>query len=86
VSSAGWTCHARVRVHAPAEAVTARLPPAAILETVDERTCMLDIGADTPAALAVRLGTLGVDFEVSQPPELVAHLRELADRYARATR
>jgi hypothetical protein len=29
---------------------------------------------------------LGADFEVDAPPELVAHLRELADRYRRAIR
>jgi predicted DNA-binding transcriptional regulator YafY len=28
---------------------------------------------------------LGADFEVDEPPELVAHLRDLADRYRRAT-
>ena len=28
---------------------------------------------------------LGVDFEVHEPPELVAHLRLVADRYRRAT-
>jgi predicted DNA-binding transcriptional regulator YafY len=85
VSSAGWRHHARVRVHAPAAALAGRLPPAAVLEVVDERTCMLDTGADTPEALAVHLGTLGVDFDVSHPPELLAQLRELADRCTRAT-
>jgi hypothetical protein len=29
---------------------------------------------------------LGVDFEVSEPPELVEYVRALADRYRRATR
>jgi len=28
---------------------------------------------------------LGADFEVSEPPELVDHLRALAERYRRAT-
>jgi predicted DNA-binding transcriptional regulator YafY len=85
VSSAGWRYHARVRVHAPAAALAGRLPPAAVLEAVDERTCMLDTGADTLEALAAHLGTLGVDFDVSHPPELLAQLRELADRCTRAT-
>ena len=31
------------------------------------------------------LGMLGADFEVTEPPELVAHLRALAGRYHRAT-
>jgi hypothetical protein len=33
----------------------------------------------------VWLGRLGADFEVSEPPELVARIRALADRYDRAT-
>jgi hypothetical protein len=28
---------------------------------------------------------LGVDFTVSEPPELVSHRNELAERYRRAT-
>ena len=46
----------------------------------------LHTGADTLETLAVYLGMLGADFEVDAPPELVAHLRELADRYRRAIR
>ena len=55
------------------------------MEAVDERTCVLDTGADTIDTLAVYLGMLGVDFEVSEPPELVEYVRKLADRYRRAT-
>ena len=60
-------------------------PAAGMVETVDERTCLLDTGADTLETLAVYLGMLGADFEVGAPPELVEHLRDLADRYRRAT-
>jgi predicted DNA-binding transcriptional regulator YafY len=86
VSAAGWRHHARVRVQAPAEDVRRRIPAAAgVVEAVDEGTCLLDTGADTLETLAVYLGMLGVDFKVDAPPELVAHLRALADRYHRAT-
>ena len=86
VSAAAWRYHARVRVHAPAEQVRRRIPAAAgVVEAADEGTCLLDTGADTLETLAVYLGVLGADFEVSEPPELVAHLRDLADRYRRAT-
>jgi predicted DNA-binding transcriptional regulator YafY len=85
-SAAAWRYRARVRVHAPAEAVAAQINPAVgVLEVVDERTCVLDTGADTLERLAVYLGLLGVDFDVDDPPELVDHLRALADRYRRAT-
>jgi hypothetical protein len=36
--------------------------------------------------LAVYLGLLGTDFTVTGPPELTAALRQLSDRYQRATR
>jgi predicted DNA-binding transcriptional regulator YafY len=85
-SAAAWRYRARVRVHASAEAVAARINPAVgVVEVVDERTCILDTGADTLGRLAVYLGLLGVDFDVDDPPELVEHLRALADRYRRAT-
>jgi hypothetical protein len=32
----------------------------------------------------VRVGMLGVDFEVHEPPELVERVRELAARFERA--
>ncbi|HBF82518.1 MAG TPA: DNA-binding transcriptional regulator [Streptomyces sp.] len=86
VSAAAWRHRARVTVHAPAAAVLERVNPAVgVVEAVDEETCVLVTGADTLDSLAVRLGMLGYDFTVTQPPELVAHLRELAGRYARST-
>jgi hypothetical protein len=73
-------------LHAPAEAVAERIPPGVgLLEVVDKDTCLLRTGAATLDALAVHLGMLGADFEVSDPPELVDHVRVLADRYHRAT-
>ncbi|WP_163506262.1 helix-turn-helix transcriptional regulator [Fodinicola acaciae] len=86
VSAAAWRYRARVTVHAPAEQVLDRINPAVgVVETVDERTCVLDTGADSIETLAVHLSLLGVDFTVTEPPELVAHLRLLATRYAGAT-
>ena len=46
---------------------------------------MLATGADSVATVAVYLGLLDFDFEVSDPPELVAWVRMLADRYQRAS-
>jgi predicted DNA-binding transcriptional regulator YafY len=84
--SAGWRYRTQVRLHAPAEAVAQRIPPGVgLLEVVDKDTCLLRTGAETLDALAVHLGMLGADFEVSEPPELVDHIRALAERYHRAT-
>ena len=35
--------------------------------------------------LAIRVGMLGIDFEVHEPPELVERFRLLAGRFGRAT-
>jgi hypothetical protein len=73
-------------VACPAEAVAERVPPGVgLLEVVDKDTYLLRTGAATLDALAVHLGMLGADFEVSDPPELVDHIRVLAGRYHRAT-
>jgi predicted DNA-binding transcriptional regulator YafY len=84
VGAATWRYRARVRVHAPAAEVAGRLPPAVVVEAVDERTCIVDVGSDTPMMLAVYLGMLDADFEVDEPRELVEQLGKLADRYRRA--
>ncbi|MGW7438433.1 helix-turn-helix transcriptional regulator [Streptomyces sp. NPDC054849] len=86
VSGAAWRHYARVTVHAPAAAVAERINPAVgTVEALDAETCVLVTGADTVQTLAVHLGLLDFDFEVTGPAELVAHLRRLADRYARST-
>jgi predicted DNA-binding transcriptional regulator YafY len=86
VSAAAWRYQAQVTVHAPADVVAERITPAVgTIEHLDERTCVLHTGADTVETLGVYLGLLGADFHVSGPPELVAHLRRLAGRYARST-
>jgi predicted DNA-binding transcriptional regulator YafY len=84
-SSAAWRVQARVLVHARADAVAARINAAVgTVEAVDDATCVLVTGADSVETLAVWIGVLGYDFDVTDPPELVAHVRTLAARYARA--
>ncbi|MFJ5076291.1 helix-turn-helix transcriptional regulator [Streptomyces sp. NPDC088553] len=86
VSGAAWRHHARVTVHAPAAAVIERINPAVgTVEAVDSDTCVLTTGADTVQTLAVHLGMLDFDFDVTEPEELVTHLRRLGSRYARST-
>jgi predicted DNA-binding transcriptional regulator YafY len=87
VSAAAWRYRARITVHAPAALVAERITPAVgTVEAVDDHTSVLDTGADTIETIAVYVGLLGVDFTVSEPPELLATLRVLAARYERATR
>jgi predicted DNA-binding transcriptional regulator YafY len=76
---------ARVVIHAPAATLAERIGPnAGTVTAIDDGMCLLDTGADSLEMMAVYLGTLGVDFTVADPPELIDHVRVLATRYARA--
>ncbi len=61
-----------------------RLPFASRIEAVDDRSCRVRVGADSPALLAIWIGALDADFEVVGPPELLEVCRVLAARFARA--
>ncbi len=82
---AGWQVHVRVTVYAPAAEVLSRINPAVgVVEALDDDSCVLVTGADSVETVAVYIGMLGLDFTVTEPPELVTHLATLAKRYARA--
>ncbi|MGW2664328.1 helix-turn-helix transcriptional regulator [Nocardia tengchongensis] len=86
IASTGWQVHARVTVLAPAETVIARInPTVGVVEPLDDSSCLLLTGADRLETIAIFLSMLMMDFRVTEPPELVAHLRTLARRYAAAT-
>jgi predicted DNA-binding transcriptional regulator YafY len=86
VSAAPYRYHALVELHASAEFVAECIPPTAgVVEAVDAGTCLLSTGADTLDVLAVHLALIGADFRVLEPPELVAHVRALAERLRRST-
>lgn len=87
VSSAPYAHRAIVILHASAETVAARVPPTfGFVEAIDKNKCRLQTGASSPELLSVHLALIGVDFEVSEPPELVEHIRHMADRFRRASR
>ena len=75
----------RVTVHEPAEELARRRPHVAgSLEPIDDRRCLYRSTEDDLEWLALRIAMLGVDFEVHEPPELIAHLDVLARRLQRA--
>ncbi|HYI57815.1 MAG TPA: WYL domain-containing protein [Microlunatus sp.] len=87
VAFAGWNVHARIRVDAPAAEVLSRTNPAVgVVEAIDDQTCVLVTGADSVEIIAVYIGMLGLDFFVDGPPELVAQLAAVGERYRRAVR
>jgi predicted DNA-binding transcriptional regulator YafY len=86
LGTATWRYRATVRVFAPARELANRLPPGIeLLETTGD-TCVIAVGSDTPAMLAVYIGLLDADFEVAGPPELVEQFAILSTRYAKAAR
>ncbi|MHA6794739.1 helix-turn-helix transcriptional regulator [Pseudonocardia bannensis] len=72
-------------LHAPAAAVRGRVGRWATIQEVDDRRCLLRMTTDSLDWPAMALGSVGADFEVLSPPELVAHIREWAGRFSRAT-
>ena len=85
LSGAPARYQARVTLFASADEVAERaLFAGSTVEAIDERTCELRTSDDSLDWLAVRVGILGVDFEVHEPPELVERVRELAARFERA--
>jgi predicted DNA-binding transcriptional regulator YafY len=81
----GWNVHARIAIDAPANEVLSRINPAVgVVEAVDESSCVLVTGADSVEIIAVYIGMLGLDFHVDEPPELVAQLRLVGERYRQA--
>lgn len=85
VASSGWAVHARIRVLAPAEEVLSRINPAVgVVEAVDDTECVLVTGADSVETIAAYIGMLGMPFRVPGPPDLVAAIRTLGERYAAA--
>ncbi|WP_460980193.1 helix-turn-helix transcriptional regulator, partial [Pseudactinotalea suaedae] len=86
VARTGWAVHARITVDAPAAEVLARINPAVgTVEALVDGRSVLVTGGDSVEVVAVWIGMLGIDFHVTEPAELVEHVRTLAERYARAT-
>jgi len=86
LATATWHYRARVTVHAPAAVIATRLPAAITIEPLDAERCVIHVGSDNPAMLALYLGMLDADFTVdpASAPELAEHLRTVAARYSRA--
>jgi predicted DNA-binding transcriptional regulator YafY len=85
LSTAPYRYEARVTLHAPADAIRARVGAGwGTVEPIDERTCEYRTRDDDLDWLALRVAMLGVECEVHEPPELVEQLRRMARRLARA--
>jgi predicted DNA-binding transcriptional regulator YafY len=85
ITTAPSRFEARVTLRVPADEVASKVPSYwGTIEPIDEHTCEYRTGDERLDWLAVRIAMLGVDFEVREPPELVAELRTLSHRLERA--
>jgi len=71
-------------IHAPVERIRGRIGPWATLEPLDAERCHLTMTVSDLSWPAMALGTIGAEFEIVRPPELVEYLREWAARFDRA--
>ena len=55
-------------------------PSAALVERLGAKRCRVSMGAHSLTSLALWTASLGVDFEVVEPPELLVAIRELRER------
>jgi len=85
VTVAPYQYQAEILIDAPTSALAARISPTSgMLTPVGDDRSLLRIGAHSLDAMAFHLLAMGVEFTVIKPPELIGHLRHLADRLIRA--
>jgi predicted DNA-binding transcriptional regulator YafY len=86
VASAAYRFQARIVVHAPLAEVQERTSArSVVLSAIDDRTTLLEAGAETLYGLAFHLSFLGWEFEVEEPAELRTALAEMGGRALRAS-
>ncbi len=85
ISSAAYGYEATVTVRAPAKQLRHSFVAAwGTITEIDEESCQYRSSDDDLHWLAMRILMLGADFEVHDPPELVAELERVRDRLAAA--
>lgn len=86
IARAGHRYEADLTLHAPAAEMEARRFTWGTIEPIDAARCRYRTGDDDLDWLALRIGMIGVEFEVHGPPELAERLAAIAGRFARAAR
>ncbi|MEH3053567.1 MAG: YafY family protein [Patulibacter minatonensis] len=81
ISSMPTAFTAEVLVQAPAEAIGPEVGwMRGVVEPVDAATCRIRTSGDSLAWISVNLGFLRHPYVIEGPPELIAHVREDAER------
>ena len=60
-------------------------PSSVTIEADGPDACIVTAGADDPERMVFYFATVGADFEVLEPPEVVDAVATVADRLRRAT-
>jgi predicted DNA-binding transcriptional regulator YafY len=84
ISSAWNTYEVDVVVDAPADQVRARIGRWATVEPDGDVRCRVRMSTDSLDWPLMALGTVGAEFSVVSPPELVGRLRDWGGRFSRA--
>ncbi|MFI5509195.1 helix-turn-helix transcriptional regulator [Mycobacterium sp. NPDC051804] len=85
ISSSPYRYVARVRFNAPEEALAQHFSPASVtIEADGPNACIVTTGADDPERMIFYFATVGHDFEVLEPPEVVRAVDAVAQRLRRA--
>ncbi|QIS22909.1 helix-turn-helix transcriptional regulator [Nocardia terpenica] len=81
ITTAPYRYRARITLSAPITEAADRIPTTiGTLEAIDTKTCLLHTGSNSLDELAVYIALFGFPFRVQDPPELIDHLRTLAQR------
>lgn len=81
LSQVPYPFRARVTLHAPVSTLAKKIPSSAgVLEEIDGNSCTLYTGSHSLETITIHLSLLGVAFQVHEPPELIAYIRELTGR------
>jgi hypothetical protein len=87
LSVRAWPYRATVTLHRSAAELADRIwTGMGVLEAIDDASCLLHVGADTPWALSWVITSIDTDFTVTDPPALVEQIEILARRCAAAIR
>lgn len=79
-----WPCRGTVSMDCPVELVAKWLPGGADIESIDDKTTRISMGAWSWAGLLGLLATFDRDFVIEDPPELAEAATRIADRLQRA--
>ncbi|HEX2213364.1 MAG TPA: YafY family protein [Mycobacterium sp.] len=85
ISSSPYRYVARVRFHASEDVLAQHFTPASVtIEPDGPDACVVTAGADDPERMVFYFATVGCDFEVLEPPEVVRAVDAVSARLQRA--